>query len=162
MARKSPAPGAKAKPVTLSTSTSSSLWFCTNSDTYIPNGRTAEMTSLKTWFKGFVWQRAPSLLMLTGHSVVINIFTFACSIIANRVANLTGWNEKCVVSNSLPGSILAVSPHSLELTNTFKKGHHRTPYSRRYFTMQQILAMFSGHVSKMKIGALKQAELAIC
>lgn len=91
--------------------------------------------------------------MLTGHSVVINIFTFSCSIIANRLANLT---------NSLPGSMLAVSPHSLELTNTFKKGHHRTPYSRRYFTMQQILAMFSGHVSKMKIGALKQAELAIC
>lgn len=127
--------GAKAKPVTLSTSTS------TNSDT-LSDSRD---TSSKNLVQGLCMAESTiaTNAYIHGTASWSTFCTIACSIIlANKLANLTGWNEKCAVIR-YPARFSPYRLIRLSLTNTFKKkGHPRTPYSRRYFTMQQILAMF--------------------
>lgn len=86
-----------------------------------------------------LYGRASSPLMLTGHSVVINVFTVAYSLIANREPKRLEWDI-----SPLPGSIIAVS---LELTRILKKNNHRTPSFRTYFN-----SATSGNVERWKRG----------
>ena len=95
-----------------------------------------------------LYGRASSPLMLTGHSVVINIFTVAYSLIANREPKRLEWEI-----SPLPGSVVAVS---LELTRILKKNYHQTPPFRTYLN-----SATSGNVERWKRGHWSRQSLQI-